>query len=198
MASGRRFTVRSKPASQSTVRAQMSRTGLTPTQVRAADAVWWTIFSTQNIGNSTNTPVMFFNDTPTTIAGGNAPNGVLPAPQSMIIKEISFMAAGILQAGLKYADYNALMTAVLQLTVADKLFLQVPLNRVGITCTLLSTTDTGSNPGNFAPPVFKLPIPIVIPSQSKFSASVTTGGVAVTGSIVSQLVLAGEMNRLVV
>lgn len=198
MQSGKRFTVRSKPLSQSNFRAQVSRTGLTPTQVKAADAVWWSIYSTQNVTIATNTPVNYFNDTPSTIAGGNVPNGILPAPQSMIVKELSFGAFGVSQAGLKYADFAALQTAVLTITVADKLFHQVPLSKVGIMCSFLGSTDTSANPGNFTPPAYVLPIPIVIPSQSKFSATLTTGAVATSGTIVTQLVLTGEMNRLVV
>jgi hypothetical protein len=198
MQSGKRFTVRSKPVSQSNFRANVSRTGLTPTQVKAADAVWWSIYSTQNITTATNTPVYYFNDSPATIAAGNVPNGILPAPQSMIVKELSFAAFGITQGGLKYADFNALGTAVLQITVADKLFHQVPLSKVGISCSFLGSTDTSGNPGNFTPPAYQLPIPIVIPSQSKFSASVTTGGVGTSGTVVTQLILSGEMNRLVV
>lgn len=198
MASGKRYTVRSKPVGQSNFRAQISRTGLTPTQVKAADAVWWTLYSQVSLGTGINTAYNYFNDTPTTLAGGNSSNGILPAPQSMIVKEISFMAAGISSAGLKNADYAALQTAVLSITVADKLFHQVPLGKLGISGLCIGTTDTAATSINATPPAYKLPIPIVIPSQSKFSATVTTGGTALSGSVVTQLMFSGEMNRLVV
>ena len=198
MAMGKRYTVRTKPVGQSNFRAQVSRTGLTPTQVKAADAVWWSIYSTVSVGTGTNTVNNFFNDVPTTLAGGNVNSGILPAPQSMIVKEISFLAAGVASVGITVPDYAALQTAVLSITVADKLFHQVPLGKLGISGICKGTTDTSATSVNLKPPAYELPIPIVIPSQSKFSATLTTGAVATSGSVVTVLVLSGEMNRLVV
>lgn len=198
MGAGKRYTVRTKPIGQSNFRAQISRTGLTPTQVKAADAVWWTIYSTVSLGTGTNTAFNYFNDVPTTLAGGNVNSGILPAPQSMIVKEVSFVAAGLASIGLTVLDYAALQTAVLSITVADKLFHQVPLGKLGISGIVKGTTDTSAVSVNNDPPAYKLPIPIVIPSQSKFSATVTTGAIALSGSVVTSLLLSGEMNRLVV
>lgn len=198
MAAGKRYTVRSKPVSQSNFRAQVSRTGLTPTQVKAADAVWWSIYSTVSVGTGTNTVNNYFNDVPTTLAGGNVNSGILPAPQSMIVKEATFTAAGVASVGLTVADYAALQTAVLSITVADKLFHQVPLGKLGVSGIVKGATDTSATSVNNTPPAYEFQIPIVIPSQSKFFATLTTGAVALSGSVVTTLVLSGEMNRLVV
>lgn len=178
-------------------KSRFSRTGLVPMQRKNADAIWYTIYSQAAVPVTTDSETRFFSGSPSNREDGNVSDGILPAPQSMIVKRIQFAALGIGAAGLTSTDYAALMAAVLLITVADKKFLEVPLSTVGINAIVIAGTDSGPIIPNGPPSFYPLPIPIVIPSNSKFGVSLFTGDKAVSGNIDCVVSMSGDMNRLV-
>jgi len=167
---------------------------------RLKDIIHHTIWSKKTLGTGTNTRYQFFSGTPSQISDGNVTDGVLPAPQSMEVFEVSVYTSGIAGAILATADVVRLGDAVFQLYVANKLQLEVPLWKIGVQVSGITqgTTPATAFSGRTSNvPAYVCRVPVLIPMQQKFEAYLTTSEDALSGAVEATIALSGKLTRSV-
>lgn len=164
------------------------------------DVIHHTIWSKKTLGTGTNTRFSFFNGTPASLTEGNVTDGILPAPQSMEVFELSMASSGIAGAILATADLVRLGDSVIQIFVANRLQAEVPAWKVGVQVGGITqgTTPASAFPGRTSnTPAYVFRIPILIPMQQKFEVVLTTSEDALGGSVEATLCLSGKLTRSV-